>query len=95
MDSPPTPAEELPTLYRAVLDRVAALEQMGQRREAVLVRTDATRAYSGSWDEAARRRLVALCRRADLVMAGVERPRTPRATGGRATGSGRRPFATR
>jgi hypothetical protein len=95
MDGLLSPAEELPTLYRAVLDRVADLERIGQRREALLVRAEATRVYSKSWDDGARRRLTGLCRRADRVMSGVERPRTPRPTRGRALGSGRRPLATR
>ena len=61
---PNTPAEELPALYRAVLDRIAALEASGQRRAAVRIRRDATRAYSRAWDARARRELESLLRRA-------------------------------
>jgi len=66
---PHTPAEELPSLYRAILDRVAALEAIGQRSDAVQIRRDATRAYSRAWDERARRELEALLRRASAPTA--------------------------
>lgn len=61
---PHTPAEELPSLYRAILDRIAALEAAGHRADAVRIRREATRAYSRAWDERARRELEALLRRA-------------------------------
>lgn len=75
MDQIATVAEELPVLYRAVLDVVFALEQVGERREASIVRAQATRLYSGSWDESSRRGLHRLWRRADRVVNGRERPR--------------------
>jgi hypothetical protein len=56
------PAEELPALYRAILDRVAELEAGGDRVEAARVRSTATRIYSRAWDERARRGLLALLR---------------------------------
>jgi hypothetical protein len=59
------PAEELPALYRAILDRVAELEAAGERTRAARLRTDATDAYSKAWDERARRRLETLLRRSD------------------------------
>jgi hypothetical protein len=59
-----SPAEELPGLYRAILDRVAELETAGERGEAARVRTAATRAYSRAWDAKARRELETLLRRA-------------------------------
>lgn len=59
-----TPAEEMPALYRAILDRVAELEAAGQRAEAARVRRAATAAYSRAWDDRARRRLTALLRAA-------------------------------
>lgn len=59
-----TPAEELPALYRAILDRVAELEAAGARSEAARVRRDATAAYSRAWDERSRRQLTALLRAA-------------------------------
>lgn len=67
-------AEELPALYRAILDRVAALEAAGDRIEAADLRTEAIDAYSRAWDERARRRLEALLRRAEREPVG-ERPR--------------------
>jgi len=61
----PTLAEELPALYRAILDSVARLETAGERRSAVRIRRDATAAYSRAWDARAQRRLLALLREAD------------------------------
>lgn len=58
-------AEDLPELYRAILDRVAELERLGARREAGRIRADATRAYSTAWDEGARRHLLTFLARAD------------------------------
>lgn len=60
-----TLAEELPALYRAILDAVARLEATGQRRHAARVRRDATAAYSRAWDDRARRRLTILLRDAE------------------------------
>jgi hypothetical protein len=59
-----SPAEELPALYRAILDRVADLESCGDRAEAARVRAAATRIYSRAWDEPARRGLMSLLRKA-------------------------------
>lgn len=59
---PTSPAEELPALYRAILDRVAELEAGGERATAGRVRREATAAYSRAWDERARRRLLSLLR---------------------------------
>ena len=59
-----SPAEELPGLYRAILDRVAELEAAGDRAEAARVRTAATRSYSRAWDVRARRELETLLRNA-------------------------------
>jgi hypothetical protein len=60
---PNSAAEELPGLYRAVLDRVGQLEAAGKRDIANAVRADAIRIYSRSWDDRARRQLEALLRR--------------------------------
>ena len=60
---PNSAAEELPGLYRAVLDRVGQLEAAGERDVANAVRADAIRIYSRSWDDRARRQLEALLRR--------------------------------
>ena len=95
MDGLNTPAEELPSLYRAVLDRVADLERIGQRSEAQQVRAEATRVYSRAWDDPARRKLLTMCRRVDRVMAGAERPRVSRHLRVRPLGVARRHLATR
>ena len=70
-----TLAEDLPELYRAILDRVADLEQAGARPFAGRIRAQATRAYSDAWDEAARRLLLSLLTRADRALAADSRPR--------------------
>jgi hypothetical protein len=75
---PLSPAEMLPALYRAILDSVAELERLGERQEAARVRDEASRIYARSWDDAARRRLESILRRADRTNAGRER-RTRRA----------------
>ena len=81
------PAEELPALYRAILDRVAELEAAGERTRAARLRSDATDAYSKAWDERARRRLETLLRRSD-PHADIDRRggrvRRPVSTAGRA-----------
>ena len=71
---PNSPAEELPALYRAILDRVAVLEAAGERTQAAQLRTDAREAYSRAWDERARRRLETLLRRSEPDPR-AERPR--------------------
>jgi hypothetical protein len=77
MESRPTPlahpvpepvasvAEDLPELYRTILDRVADLERIGSRLEAGRIRVSATRAYSNAWDASAQRVLLGLLARAD------------------------------
>jgi hypothetical protein len=62
---PNSRAEELPSLYRAILDRVAQLEAAGDRREAARVRSSAISSYSRAWDDRATRELESLLRRAD------------------------------
>ncbi|HKG55759.1 MAG TPA: hypothetical protein VKA85_00745 [Candidatus Limnocylindrales bacterium] len=79
MESHSSPADDLPALYRAILDGVAQLERMGHRREATLLRAEATDVYSASWDEAGLRRLDYIRRRIERIIAGDERPRLPRA----------------
>lgn len=78
METETSPAEDLPALYRSILDGVADLELAGQHREAALIRTEATAVYSTSWDEGGRRRLLHIRRRIDRVIAGDERPRHER-----------------
>jgi hypothetical protein len=70
-----TLAEDLPEIYRAILDRVADLERVGARREAGRIRAEATRAYSNAWNEAARRHLLRLLARARRGLTPPERPR--------------------
>lgn len=72
----PSPAEELPGLYRAILERVATLEAAGAREEAARIRRLATDSYSGAWDAAGRRTLVSLLNRADRAIAGDRPQRT-------------------
>lgn len=60
---PTSPAEELPALYRALLDRVAQIEAEGRRAAAYRLRSDAARIYSKSWDDRARRGLQDLLNR--------------------------------
>ncbi len=60
---PKSAAEELPALYRAVLDRVAQLEASDQRDLANRMRAESIVIYSKSWDDRARRNLLALLRR--------------------------------
>ena len=75
METQTSPAEDLPTLYRAILDGIADLERAGQHREAAFIRTEATGVYSTSWDEGGRRRLLHIRRRIERIIAGEERPR--------------------
>ncbi len=60
-------SEELPALYRAVLDRVAEIAASGRRPLANDIRREAIRIYSRAWDERARRDLEALLRRHTLA----------------------------
>jgi hypothetical protein len=85
---PNSRAEDLPTLYRAILDRIAILEAAGDRTAAGRVRQQATAAYSRAWDERARRDLESLLRRAERPTAGErELGRGRRRVSGRSIGS--------
>lgn len=61
-------AEQLPTLYRSILDGVARLERAGERREAGRIRVEATAAYSRAWDARSRRRLEGLLQRLERAL---------------------------
>jgi hypothetical protein len=61
---PKSAAEELPALYRALLDRIAQIDAAGERSRGYKIRTEATRIYSRAWDDRARRGLEALLRQA-------------------------------
>ena len=50
-----TPAEEMPSLYRAVLDTVWRLERLGDRDFALDVRRRAVTTYATRWDDGGRR----------------------------------------
>ncbi len=67
---PNSASEELPALYRAILDRVAELEASGQRAAANRVRAQATRIYSRSWDQRAKRRMEDLLAKQDVDLHG-------------------------
>jgi hypothetical protein len=84
MESHTSLAEDLPALYRAILDGVASLERAGHRREAGLARAEATSVYSSSWDEAGLRRLAQIRHRIERLLAGQDRPRRERSRGWRA-----------
>ena len=64
-----SPAEQLPAIYRAVLDSVAELERRGERPEASRFRSEAIRAYSRAWDIRGRHRLESILRRAQHALA--------------------------
>lgn len=64
-----SPAEQLPAIYRAILDSVAELERRGERLEASRLRTEAIRAYSRAWDIRGRHRLESILRRGQRVLA--------------------------
>ena len=66
-----SPAEVLPSLYRAVLDRVAEIAASGDRFLANAIRSEATRIYSRAWDDRARRELEALLRRHSVQVEGA------------------------
>ncbi len=55
-------AEELPALYRALLDRIAQIDAAGHRADGYRIRVEATRIYSRAWDDRARRALEDLLR---------------------------------
>ena len=57
MESGSNLAADLPVLYRAALDAVDGLSQLGRRQEATKLRDQAIRAYSRAWDERCRRSL--------------------------------------
>jgi hypothetical protein len=55
-------AEELPALYRMLLDRIAQIDAAGHRAVGYRIRLEATRIYSRAWDDRARRALEDLLR---------------------------------
>jgi hypothetical protein len=89
-----SPAEELPALYRAILDRVAELETEGARLEAARMRATATRVYSRAWDERARRDLESLLRHAARPGSDVSTTGRPRSVPGTAKRPAKQPVAS-
>lgn len=71
-------AEELPALYRALLDRIAQIDAAGHRSVGYRIRVQATQIYSRAWDDRARRGLEALLRQT------AERPVVQRSVQGAA-----------
>jgi hypothetical protein len=57
-----TPAEEMPSLYRAVLDTVWRLERVGEREIALDIRRRAVHTYATRWDERGRKELIRINR---------------------------------
>lgn len=72
MESHRLPADDLPVLYRTILDGVAVLERGGARAEAASIRVAATQAYSTAWDGAGVRRLERLAERCRLAVLELE-----------------------
>jgi hypothetical protein len=60
------PAEELPVVYREVLDAVALLEAAGDRALAYELRVRAQRTYATRWDEGGLRALQKIVREAHV-----------------------------
>lgn len=71
-------AEELPALYRALLDRIAQIDAAGHRALGHRIRSQATQIYSRAWDDRARRGLE------DLLRQTVEKPAVQRTMRGAA-----------
>jgi hypothetical protein len=78
MMEPNLAAQELPGLYRAVLDRVGELSATGHREQANRVRAEAVTIYSRAWDERARRELLALLHRNQDARSGSPATRSGR-----------------
>lgn len=74
MKSHLSPAEDLPALYRVILDGVAVLERRGARAEGARIRAAATKAYSTAWNEVQVRRLEQLAERCRHAIEELDRP---------------------
>lgn len=74
MNPESSPADELPALYRLILDGVAVLERRGARLEADRIRRAAIEAYSTAWDETQLRVLEQLAIRCRLAVDALDGP---------------------
>jgi len=73
------PADDLPDLYRKVLDALARLEAAGDRTAAYDLRLRAHRTYATRWDEGGRRALHRIARDAEARLASGRRTMPSRA----------------
>jgi hypothetical protein len=69
-----TPSEEMPGLYRAVLDTVWRLERLGEREFALEIRRRAVLTYSTRWDEGGQKALGKINREALKRLANTKSP---------------------
>jgi hypothetical protein len=96
MESPTSTADELPAIYRAILDGLAPLEQTAHRPEALRIRSQASSIYAQSWSDDGRKALQRLLRRIERMAA---RQARAAASGGTSAGRQRwplrRPFTAR
>ena len=85
METPASPADELPALYREILDGLAPLERGPYRAEALRIRARASSVYAQSWSEAGRRSLQNLLRQIQRLSSRRERAeaKAARPTSGR------------
>jgi hypothetical protein len=60
MESMPRSLDDLPALYRSILDLVEELERCDGRAEANRIRSEALAAYATAWDLRQQRRLARL-----------------------------------
>jgi hypothetical protein len=57
-----SPAEDMPSLYRAVLDTAWRLERLGERDVALAIRRRAVDTYATRWDAGGRKELARINR---------------------------------
>jgi len=72
------PADELPELYRKVLDAVARLDAVGDHRSSYELRQRAYRTYAMHWNEKGRKGLQKILREADRQLSASTRSATQR-----------------